>query len=138
MYAVIQTGGKQYKVAQNDVIIVEKLPGASGDTVEFGEVLMVADGAKRAVGAPLVAGALVTATVLDQGKGDKIIVFKKKRRKNYRRKNGHRQFQTVLRISGIYTDGARPAAEAKSAPKPKAAKKSAKAQAKKKAAKAKG
>jgi len=135
MYAVIQTGGKQYKVAQNDVIIVEKLPGASGDTVEFGEVLMVADGAKRAVGAPLVAGALVTATVLDQGKGDKIIVFKKKRRKNYRRKNGHRQFQTVLRISGIYTDGARPAAEAKSAPKPKAAKKSAKAQAKKKAAK---
>lgn len=136
MYAVIQTGGKQYKVAQNDVIVVEKLPAASGDTVEFGEVLMVADGAKRAVGSPWVAGALVTATVLDQGKGDKIIVFKKKRRKNYRRKNGHRQFQTVLRISGIYTDGARPAAEAKAAPKPKAAKKkSAKTPAKKKAAK---
>ncbi|HSE78797.1 MAG TPA: 50S ribosomal protein L21 [Alphaproteobacteria bacterium] len=138
MYAVIQTGGKQYKVAQNDVIVVEKLPAASGDTVEFGEVLMVADGAKRAVGAPWVAGALVIATVLDQGKGDKIIVFKKKRRKNYRRKNGHRQFHTVLRISGIYTDGARPAAEAKAAPVPKAAKKkSAKAPARKKAAKAK-
>lgn len=134
MYAVIRTGGKQYKVAANDVITVEKLSGNAGAVVQFDEVLMVGGGAKNTVGAPLVAGACVTATVLDQVKADKVIVFKKKRRHNYRRKRGHRQLGTVLRIAGIWTDGQKPEApkaEAKlakkaAAPKKAAAKKAAK------------
>ena len=97
MFAVIETGGKQYKVAANDVILVEKLPGAAGDTITFDRVLMVGD----KIGAPLVAGATVTAKVIEQGRGDKVIVFKKRRRQNYRRKNGHRQDLTVLRVTGI-------------------------------------
>ncbi|MBI3706721.1 MAG: 50S ribosomal protein L21 [Proteobacteria bacterium] len=101
MYAVIRTGGKQYKVAKNDVIVVEKLAGDAGATVEFGEVLMLGDAGQQTIGKPLVAGAVVTATVLEQGKGDKVIIFKKRRRKNYRRKTGHRQAQTVLRIAEI-------------------------------------
>ena len=105
MYAVIRTGGKQYRVAKNDVIKVEKLAGAAGATVKFDEVLMVGDGAKAMIGTPLVKGATVTATVLEQGKGEKIVVFKKKRRKNYRRKIGHRQLETVLRIAEIRTAG---------------------------------
>ena len=108
MYAVIRTGGKQYKVAANDVITVEKLPADAGSVVQFEEVLMVGDAAKHTVGAPLVSGAVVTATVLEQVKGDKVIVFKKRRRHNYRRKKGHRQLGTVLRIAGIYTDGQKP------------------------------
>ncbi|MEK9846027.1 MULTISPECIES: 50S ribosomal protein L21 [Thalassospira] len=101
MYAIIKTGGKQYKVAANDVIKVEKIAAQAGDTVKLEEVLMVAgDGAPK-VGAPLVKGASVTAEVLEQAKGDKVIVFKKKRRHNYRRKNGHRQNLTVLRIKDI-------------------------------------
>ncbi|MDG4717689.1 MULTISPECIES: 50S ribosomal protein L21 [Thalassospira] len=101
MYAIIKTGGKQYKVAANDVIKVEKIAAQAGETVKLEEVLMVAgDGAPK-VGAPLVAGASVTAEVLEQAKGDKVIVFKKKRRHNYRRKNGHRQNLTVLRIKDI-------------------------------------
>ena len=127
MYAVIRTGGKQYKVAANDVITVEKLPAEAGSVIELSEVLMVG-GAKNAVGAPLVAGAVVTATVLDQIKGDKVIVFKKKRRHNYRRKKGHRQLGTVLRIAGIYTDGQKPdltAAPAKAPAKKAAPKKAA-------------
>ena len=101
MYAIIKTGGKQYKVAANDVIKVEKIAAQAGDTVKLEEVLMVAgDGAPK-VGAPLVKGASVTAEVLEQAKGDKVIVFKKKRRHNYRRKNGHRQNLTVLRITDI-------------------------------------
>lgn len=122
MYAVIRTGGKQYKVAANDVITVEKLPGDAGAVVQFDEVLMVGGGAKSTVGAPLVAGACVTATVLDQAKADKVIVFKKKRRHNYRRKRGHRQLGTVLRIAGIWTDGQKPEMPAAAAaPKKKAA-----------------
>ncbi len=101
MYAVIRTGGKQYKVAKNDVLVVEKLEAEAGKTVELGDVLMVVDGATAKVGAPTLAGAKVTATVLEQGKGDKVIVFKKRRRKNSRRKNGHRQFETTLRIVDI-------------------------------------
>ena len=101
MYAIIKTGDKQYKVAANDVIKVEKIAAQAGDTVKLEEVLMVAgDGAPK-VGAPLVKGASVTAEVLEQAKGDKVIVFKKKRRHNYRRKNGHRQNLTVLRIKDI-------------------------------------
>lgn len=131
MYAVIRTGGKQYKVAPNDVIVVEKLMADKGAMVQFDEVLMVGGDGKASVGAPLVAGAVVTARVLDQGKADKIIVFKKTRRKNYRRKKGHRQHETTLRIAGIFTDGqkpdltAAPVAEKKAAAPKKAAKKSA-------------
>jgi large subunit ribosomal protein L21 len=101
MYAVIRTGGKQYKVAKNDVVVVEKLAGDAGKIVELGDVLMVVDGATAKVGTPTLAGAKVTATVLEQGKGEKVIVFKKRRRKNSRRKNGHRQFETTLRIVDI-------------------------------------
>jgi len=101
MYAVIRTGGKQYKVAKNDVIVVEKLEVEAGKTVELGDVLMVTDGGKATVGSPTVKGVTVTATVLAQGKGEKIIVFKKRRRQNYRRKNGHRQPETTLRIVDI-------------------------------------
>jgi large subunit ribosomal protein L21 len=125
MYAVIRTGGKQYKVAPNDVIVVEKLMADKGAMVQFDEVLMVGGEGKSSVGAPLVAGAVVTARVLDQGKGDKVIVFKKLRRKNYRRRKGHRQFETTLRIAGIFTDGQKPDLSAAAEPAPKAAKKAA-------------
>ena len=101
MFAVIRTGGKQYKVATDDVITVEKLAGEAGATIELGDVLMVGDGASVSTGAPLVAGASVSATLVEQRRADKIIVFKKKRRHNYRRKNGHRQPYTELKITGI-------------------------------------
>ena len=101
MYAVIKTGGKQYKVAKNDVIVIEKLDAETGNTVEFTEVLMVGGEGGATVGKPMVAGAVVKGTVLSQQKGEKVIVFKKRRRKNSRRKNGHRQFETVVRISDI-------------------------------------
>lgn len=101
MFAVIRTGGKQYKVAKDDVIAVEKLAGEPGAVIVLDEVLMIGDGADIATGAPLLAGAVVSATVVEQGRAKKIIVFKKKRRHNYRRKKGHRQYQTVLRITAI-------------------------------------
>ena len=101
MYAVIRTGGKQYRVATNQVIEVEKLDVEPGSSVELSEVLMVGEGEGATVGSPLVAGASVTATVLEQGKGTKLIVFKKRRRKNFRRKTGHRQKLTVLRVTDI-------------------------------------
>ena len=100
MYAVIKTGGKQYRVAANQVIKVERLAGEVGSTITFPEVLMVG-GETPVVGTPTVAGASVTATVLEQTRGEKLIVFKKKRRKNYRRRNGHRQHLTVVRIAEI-------------------------------------
>jgi large subunit ribosomal protein L21 len=100
MYAVIKTGGKQYRVAPNDVIKVEKIGGEAGSTVELDQVLMVGGEAPQ-VGTPLVAGARVVATVLEQGKGPKVLVFKKRRRKNSRRRNGHRQQLTVLRVTDI-------------------------------------
>lgn len=106
MFAVIRTGGKQYKVAENDVIAVEKLAGEPGEAIELGEVLMVGEGAEVSAGTPLVAGAAVSAELVEHRRADKIIVFKKKRRHNYRRKNGHRQHQTVLRITGIRAGGA--------------------------------
>ncbi len=129
MFAVIRTGGKQYKVAPNDVIRVERLPGAAGDIVELGEVLMLgADGGSVTVGAPLISGACVGASVIAQAKSDKVLVFKKKRRHNYRRKNGHRQDLTILRITEILTDGQKPSKQAAAAPaegeaKPRKAKK---------------
>ncbi|HXP12421.1 MAG TPA: 50S ribosomal protein L21 [Stellaceae bacterium] len=102
MYAVIRTGGKQYRVTQNDVIFVEKLAAEPGSSITLDEVLMVGDeGAAVKAGVPLVSGASVTAQVLEQKLDDKVLIFKKKRRHNYRRKRGHRQALTVLRITGI-------------------------------------
>ena len=97
MFAVIQTGGKQYKVAKDDLIRVERLPGEAGSEVVLDQVLLVGD----KVGAPVVAGASVTATVVAQARGPKLIIFKKRRRQSSRRKNGHRQDLTILRITDI-------------------------------------
>ena len=120
MFAVIKTGGKQYKVAKDDVITVEKLAGEPGSPVDIGEVLLVGDEKDQTVGAPLVEGATVAAEVVEQKRDDKIIVFKKKRRKNYRRKNGHRQEVTVLKIIDILTgDKKKVAAKKKPATKKK-------------------
>lgn len=100
MFAVIKTGGKQFKVKSADVIAVEKLAGKAGDTVSF-DVLSVGSDKDVAVGAPTVAGAKVSGLILEQGKGDKVVIFKKKRRQNYRRRNGHRQELTYVRIAEI-------------------------------------
>jgi large subunit ribosomal protein L21 len=130
MYAVIKTGGKQYKVAKDDKIVVEKIAGEAGATIKLDEVLLVGDEKGQTVGAPLVKDASVTATVLEQTRDKKIIVFKKKRRKNYRRKNGHRQDITVLQITDILTSGKKKAAPKKAkeaAPKEEAAEKPAEA-----------
>lgn len=112
MFAVIKTGGKQYKVAKDDVIAVEKLEGDPGATVELTDVLMVGDEKAQTTGTPLVDGATVAAEVVKQDRSAKIIVFKKKRRKDYRRTKGHRQQVTVLRITDILTDGKKPAKKA--------------------------
>lgn len=101
MYAVIKTGGKQYKVAVGGKLRVEKLPIEAGGTVEIKDVLLVADGDNITVGTPLVAGASVQATVLGHGRGDKIRIFKMRRRKHYRKTQGHRQNYTEIRIDGI-------------------------------------
>ena len=101
MYAVIKTGGKQYRVAKNDVIEIERLPVLVGETIAFEEVLMVGGDAVQ-IGQPLVVGAKVTATVLDQTRGPKILILKKKRRKNHRRKKGHRQDLTMVRVQDIH------------------------------------
>lgn len=101
MYAVIRTGGKQYRVAPNDILEIEKVPGAVGETIELSDVLLVGDEGEIKVGAPTVEGAAVAAEVIEQGRSDKIIVFKKKRRHNYRRKKGHRQELTIIRIVEI-------------------------------------
>ena len=101
MYAVIRTGGKQYRVANGDVIAVEKLTGEAGADITFDEVLMIGDDGTQTIGTPLVEGATVSATVVEQTRGDKIIVFKKKRRKRYRRLAGHRQDLTMVRITGV-------------------------------------
>ena len=101
MYAVIKTGGKQYRVAKDDIITIEKLQGEAGSKVEFGEVLMVGEGASVKVGAPVVSGAKVTGELVEQTRGPKVIAFKKRRRKNSRRKHGHRQDLTKVRITAI-------------------------------------
>ena len=116
MFAVFKTGGKQYRVAAEDVLKVDKIKGEPGEIVEFGEVLVVG-GDPVALGAPTVAGATVAAQVLEQGRGPKIIAFKKRRRKNSRRKIGHRQEFTLLRITEILTDGNKPSNEVKPRPK---------------------
>ena len=121
MFAVIRTGGKQYRVAPNDVIEVEKIAGKPGDIVELSEVLLLGGDSPK-TGSPTIAGALVAAEVLEQTRGDKVIVFKKKRRKGYRRKKGHRQDLTALRITEILTDGKKPS-KAAAKPEPKKAEK---------------
>ena len=116
MYAVIRTGGKQYKVAPQDVLQIEKIEGAAGDAVSFSDVLMVAGEGGPTFGAPVVSGAVVSAEVVEQGRGPKVIIFKKKRRQNYRRKRGHRQELTTVRILEILTGGKAPAEAAKAKP----------------------
>ena len=101
MFAVVRTGGKQYKVAPDDVIAVEKLDGEPGAEIELADVLMLGDGPSLTVGNPTVAGARVAATVLEQGKADKVIIFKKKRRKGYQKQTGHRQDLTKIQIESI-------------------------------------
>jgi large subunit ribosomal protein L21 len=122
MFAVIKTGGKQYRVAAEDVLQIEKVKGDPGEIIQFGDVLVVG-GDNVTLGAPTVAGASVAAEVLEQGRGPKVIAFKKRRRKNSRRKRGHRQEFTLVRVTEILTDGAKPTKTAapKSA-KPKAVK----------------
>jgi len=112
MFAVFKTGGKQYRVAAEDVLKVAKLKGEPGEIVEFGEVLVVG-GDSVTLGAPTVAGATVAAEVLDQARGPKIIAFKKRRRKNSRRKRGFREEFTLIRITEILTDGKKPSKKAK-------------------------
>jgi len=130
MFAVIKTGGKQYRVAAEDVITVEKLPAEAGASVTFEEVLMVGDGDNATVGTPLVAGASVAGEVVEQTRGDKIRIFKKKRRKGYRRTAGHRQHLTVVKITDILTDGAKKAAKKAKPAKDEAKKAETKAEAK--------
>ena len=101
MYAVIKTGGKQYRVQPGDVIVVEKLDGDAGSNVSFGDVLMLGGDKGVTLGAPMIAGATVAATLVETRKGEKIKIFKKIRRQGYRRTNGHRQMESVLRITGI-------------------------------------
>lgn len=127
MFAVIKTGGKQYTVAANDVITIERLAGEAGDVVAFSEVLMIG-GEKAVVGTPLVAGATVAGELVEQARGPKVISFKKRRRQNSKRKRGHRQDLTIVRITEILTDGKKPsglkaakAVEAKPAKEAKAA-----------------
>ena len=119
MYAVIKTGGKQYKVAEGDVVRVEKLALDAGQVVAFDEVLMLDDGGATRVGAPNVAGASVKATVLEQERSEKIVIFKKRRRQNSRRKNGHRQDITVVRVTEILGGSAKKKVPSKKAAVPK-------------------
>jgi large subunit ribosomal protein L21 len=128
MFAVVKTGGKQYRVAADDIIAVEKLDAEPGSTVELTDVLMVGDDKAQTAGTPIVEGATVAAEVVKQARAKKIIVFKKKRRKDYQRTKGHKQSLTVLRITEILTDGKKPSkraaakadSDSKTAAKPKA------------------
>ena len=127
MFAVIKTGGKQYRVAANDMLKIEKLEGQVGDIVEIGQVLAHGEGEKVTFGAPFVAGAAVAAEIVAQGKAKTVIAFKKRRRQNSRRKIGHRQLLTTVRIAEILLDGAKPSkrAAAKTESKAEAAPKAA-------------
>ncbi len=125
MFAVIKAGGKQYRVAANDVIKVEKISGEPGDIVELGQVLMLSGDKGVEIGNPLLAGVTVAAEVLRQEKGDTIIIFKKRRRHHYRRRNGHRQNLTSVKITEILTEGRKP--DCRKASKPASAPKETKA-----------
>ena len=111
MYAVIKTGGKQYKVAAGNLIAVEKLAGEAGDTVDFDEVLVVGGDDDATIGSPVVEGALARGEIVGQKRAAKILVFKKRRRQNSKRSRGHRQHQTLVRITEILTEGKKPAAK---------------------------
>ncbi len=112
MFAVIKTGGKQYRVAANDLLKIEKVEAKVGEIVEIGNVLAHGEGENVTFGAPFVDGAMVTAEVVEQGKNRTVIAFKKRRRQNSRRKIGHRQLQTTVRISEILVGGAKPSKKA--------------------------
>ena len=116
MFAVIKTGGKQYRVAADDVLKIEKVAGEIGDIVQIGNVLAFGEGDKVTIGAPFVDGASVAAEVVEQGKSKTVIAFKKRRRQNSRRTRGHRQLLTTVRISEILTDGAKPSKKAAAKP----------------------
>ena len=116
MFAVIKTGGKQYRVAANDVLTVERLEGDAGASVEFTEVLMVGEGESATIGAPFVEGAMVVAEVVEHGRARKVLAFKKRRRQNSKRIRGHRQHQTTLKITDILTGGAKPSKKAAAKP----------------------
>jgi large subunit ribosomal protein L21 len=131
MYALVKTGGKQYRVSKDDTILVERLSAEEGEQIILNDIVMLGDGDKVTIGTPLVDGAGVSATVVRQTRGPKIIIFRRKRRKNHRRTQGHRQDLTLLKINDIAEDAkslktAKPAAKAapkKAAPKAAAAKK---------------
>lgn len=126
MYAVIETGGKQYRVQEGDVITVEKLKVSAGDDITFDKVLMMSDGDKVQVGTPILESAKVFGTVVENGKGEKVIIFKYKAKKDYRKKQGHRQPYTMVKIESLAADGKpavkkaveKPAVEAAAAEKP--------------------
>jgi len=101
MYAVIETGGKQYRVQAGETVRVETLPGETGDAVQFQRVLLLSDGESVSVGRPAIDGALVTGQIVEQGLGEKLVVYKFKRRKNYRKRNGHRQPYTAVKIEKV-------------------------------------
>ncbi|MFC6488900.1 50S ribosomal protein L21 [Nitratireductor sp. GCM10026969] len=129
MFAVLKTGGKQYRVAADDLLKVERIPGEPGEIVQLGNVLAVGEGGDVKIGTPFVDGASVAAEVVEQGRGKKVIAFKKRRRQNSRRKRGHRQLLTTVRISEILLDGAKPSKKAAAKPAPaKAEEKPAKAE----------
>jgi large subunit ribosomal protein L21 len=136
MFAVIKTGGLQYRVAEDDVVRVGRLEGNVGDIVQLKDVLLLG-GDKPQLGSPMISGASVAVEVLDQSRGPKVIAFKKRRRKNSRRKRGHRQEYTVVRISEILVDGAAPTKKAKGRPAPKPKPEKAEGEAGEKAAKPK-
>jgi large subunit ribosomal protein L21 len=123
MYAVIRAGGKQYRVAPDDVLDIDRVSGAPGDKLEFADVLLLGGGdGEPQIGAPLVDGATVAAELVEHRRGEKLIIFKKRRRQNSRRKNGHRQELTTIRITQILSNGEKPKKETKA--KPAAAEKS--------------
>ncbi len=128
MFAIIKTGGKQYKVATDDMLQIEKLDAQAGDAITFDNVLMMGEGSEVTIGAPLIEGATVIGELVEQFRAKKIIVFKKKRRKKYRRTNGHRQHHSMVRITDILAAGQKPAKKApakKAAPKKETASKAA-------------
>jgi large subunit ribosomal protein L21 len=106
MYAVIQTGGKQYRVSQGDLITIEKLEGGAGDRIEIDSVLMIGEGDQVTIGQPRLGQARVMGTIVRQERAPKVIIYKHKRRKGYQKKQGHRQWQTLLRVSEIITGAA--------------------------------
>ena len=117
MFAVIKTGGKQYKVAEGDEIVVEKIGAEAGTDVTFDTVLMLGDGGDVKVGEPTVSGASVIGEIAEQRKGEKVLIYKKRQRNTYRRKKGHRQLETVVKITSILADGQKTPAKKKAAPK---------------------